>query len=139
MAERLGKTELAFARGLHFAAELGRHGLHAVADAEYRYARLQQLRRRARGFAFGRGLRAAGKDDALNRAALNSVFVGSGSGVERGNLAIHPGFARAAGDELRVLRAEIDDEDTLGVNVAHWLRLELTRLRTIDDSSGLPW
>jgi hypothetical protein len=36
-----GKTELALGGAFHLAAQLLRHGLHAVADAEHRHAQLE--------------------------------------------------------------------------------------------------
>jgi hypothetical protein len=45
-------TELAQQAVLDFAAQLGRHCLHAIADAEYRHAELEYRLWRARRFAF---------------------------------------------------------------------------------------
>ena len=42
---QLGAAELRHLRALDVAAELERHRLHAVADAEHRDAELEQLRR----------------------------------------------------------------------------------------------
>ena len=58
-----GVTEFALARGRHAAAELLRHGLHAVADAEHRHAEFEHRLRRARGICGGHRLGAAGEDD----------------------------------------------------------------------------
>ena len=51
--------------GSDLAAQLLRHGLHAVADAEHRHAELEHRLRRARRLLVGDGLGAAGEDDAL--------------------------------------------------------------------------
>jgi hypothetical protein len=52
---------------------------------------------------------AAGKDDALRAEAAHESVVD----VPGMNLAVDPGFAHAPGDELRVLGAEIEDQDLL--------------------------
>ena len=39
----------------------------------------------------------------------------SATGIERDDLGVDVALAHAAGDELRVLRAEVDDEDRIGV------------------------
>ena len=59
----LGVTEFALARGRHAAAELLRHGLHAVTDPQHRHAELEHGRRRVRGIFSGHRLRATGEDD----------------------------------------------------------------------------
>jgi hypothetical protein len=55
----LGAAELAVMAALDLAAELGRHGLLAVADAEHRHARLEHALRRPRRGVVGHRLRPA--------------------------------------------------------------------------------
>src|SRR5579859_1722748 len=102
----LGIAELAHFARLDAAAELLRHGLHAVADAEHRDAELEYSLRGAPGGLLVRRHVAAGQDDA-GRAELAHERVACIAGV---NLAVDLGFADAARDQLRVLGAEIEDE-----------------------------
>ena len=102
------RAELAVVAPLDRAAELRRHGLHAVADAEHRHAGLPHRLRRAQLVAVvvGAGM-AARQHDALRREAADEV-VGD---VVRMDLAVDLRLAHASGDELRDLRAEVEDED----------------------------
>ena len=102
----LGVAELADFAGFDAAAELLRHGLHAVADAEDRDAELEHVLGRPRGRLLVGGHVAAGEDHAA-RAELAHEGVADIVGV---NLAVNLGFADPAGDELRVLRAEVEDQ-----------------------------
>ena len=108
-----GIAELTMVASHHAAAELLRHGLHAVADAEHRHAELEHGLRRARRLLVGDGLGAAGEDDAA-RLPLADVVVGDVPGQD---LAVHAELAHAARDELGVLRAEVEDQDARGVDV----------------------
>ena len=102
-------TEFARVAPTHLAAELHRHRLHAVADAEYRHAHLPHRARSAQLVVFiGAGV-AARKDDALGREVADEG-VGDVVGVD---FAIDMRLAHAAGDQLRDLRAEVEDEDFL--------------------------
>ena len=58
-----GAAKFAVVAGLDLAAELGAHGLFAVADAEHRNTRLEDRVGRARAADVDRGMRTAGKDD----------------------------------------------------------------------------
>lgn len=92
------------------AAEGLRHQLEAVAHAEDRDAGLEQGAvegRRAR-FVHRRG--AAGEDD--GRRVLGEHLVDRHG--TRDDLAVDPRLADTAGDELGVLRAEVDDQDGVG-------------------------
>ena len=60
-----GKAELALVAALDLAAQLVRHGLHAVADAQHRHAELEHRLRRLVGRVFVHAGVAAGEDDAL--------------------------------------------------------------------------
>src|SRR6185295_4736813 len=103
----LGVAELAHAPRLDPAAELLRHGLHAVADAEYRRAGFEGGARRPAGrLLVGRQV-AAGENDSAGAEAAHEV-VGDVVGMD---LAVDPGFAHPAGDQLGVLGAEVEDED----------------------------
>src|SRR5581483_3427554 len=88
---------------------------HAVADAEHRDAELEQL-----AAAHGRPrpvdrLRAAGQDEP-DRVALADLLLRH---VERVHLAVDAVLAHAPRDELRVLAAEVEDEDGLVLMLGH--------------------
>ena len=63
----LREAKFGFIRGLNPAAEFLGHGLHAVADAEYRQAGLIEERRRSRRDFGIRRFRTAGKNNPLGR------------------------------------------------------------------------
>ena len=109
LCPHFGIAELAHLAAFYFPAELLGHGLHAVADAEYRHAKLKYRLRRARGAAFPYRCGPARQYDARRRE-----FTDEGVGhVVRMQLAIDTGFAHAARNQLRILRAEIEYEDFL--------------------------
>ncbi|MCY1440703.1 hypothetical protein D9M71_569880 [compost metagenome] len=108
-----GVAELAQVGTLHLAAELLGHGLHAVADAEQRHAQVEYRLRRARAVSFVHRLRTTGEDDAARGEGADGRVVH----VERMDLAVHTDLAHAAGDQLGVLGAEVQDQDPVGVNV----------------------
>ncbi len=99
-------------------AELRSHGLHAVANTEHRYAKLKYRRRRCGRTGNGHRLGTAREDDAFRAEFANSVV----TGIPRMDLAIHTELAYAPRDELRVLRTEIENEDSVGVDVGHEMR-----------------
>src|SRR5436305_8422936 len=102
-----GAAEFGGVSALDLAAELRRHRLLAVADAEHRHAGRPNLIRHARGVVGDDRFRPAGEDDRLRRQLGDGI-----RGVLEGmDFAIDPRFAHPAGDELRHLRAEIDDEN----------------------------
>ena len=135
-ARDFGIAEFAVIAGQHAAAQLLRHGLHAVADAEHRHAELEHRLRRARRLLVGDRLGAAREDDALG-LPLADVVVGDVPGQD---LAIDAELAHAAGDQLGVLRAEVEDQDARGVDVGLGVRhrtrrngcSSILRLRTRD-------
>ncbi len=100
-------AEFAHASGLDRAAQLRGHRLHAVADAEHRHALRPHGGRRARRIALRHAVRPAREHDALRRERAHEVV----ADVERMDLAVDVRLAQAARDELRVLRAEIEDQD----------------------------
>ena len=83
------------------------HHLHAVADAQDRDPQIEEGRVAQRGAFVGHAGRSAGEDDALGLRAAEV----RGPGVEAQQFAVHVLFADAPGDELAVLRAEIQDGD----------------------------
>ncbi len=99
--------EFADLAGLDGAAQLFGHRLHAVADAEHRHAGTPHGARRPRRVAVGDAVRSARQDDALRRERVDEGIVD----VERMDLAIDVQLAQPARDQLRVLRAEIENQD----------------------------
>ena len=111
----LGIAELAVRARLDLAAELHRHREHAVADAEHRHAELQHRLRRAQlVLLVGRGV-AARQDDPLRRELADEGV----ADVVRVDLAEDVRLAHAARDQLRDLRAEVEDQD-LVVHGVRW-------------------
>jgi hypothetical protein len=103
----LGVTEFAQQAVLDLAAELGRHRLHAVANAQHGHSEFEHGLRRARGVAFERGAVAARQDHAGGTVVAHEL-VGHVVGKHFGE---HTGVAHAARDELGDLGAEIENED----------------------------
>ena len=103
----LGTAELAVVAALDPAAELLRHGLLAVADAEHRDARLIDRFRRERRVTIEHRGRSARQDHAFRPHRRERAF----GLLERHDLGINPLLAHAPRDQLRHLGAEIDDED----------------------------
>ena len=130
----LGAAELAVMAALDLAAELRRHRLLAVADAEHRHAGVEDVLRRPRRDRLGHRGRPAGEDDAL-RLHLAEGLLGR---LERHDLGIDPLLAHPPRDELRHLRAEIDDEDLVVVGVSRaWVMVALrSGVRTANRDAG---
>ena len=102
-------AELAPVRAADGTAELRRHGLHSVADAEHRHAQVEDGVGNPRRPPFGHRFRPAGEDHASRRKDPYRF----GAQVERMDLAVDALFPDAAGDELGVLRAEVDEQNAL--------------------------
>ena len=107
---QLGAAVLTGAGARDGAAERLRHRLEAVADAEHRHAEVEHRRIELRCAVGVHAGRAAGQHDGLRILGLDLL---DGRGV-RDDLRVHPGLADPARDQLRVLRAEVDDEDRTG-------------------------
>ena len=106
---KLGAAEFARMSALDGAAKRGDHRLLAVANAEHGDAGVDQRRRELRGAGLMHGGWAAGEDDGLGQDRRERRF----RLIEGHDLGIDAGLAHAAGNELSVLRAEIDDEDLI--------------------------
>ena len=114
---QLGAAEFAGMPAFDHPAEGSHHGLLAIADAEHRYAGIEQRLRRARRARLVHAGRPAGEDDGAGLA-----FGQRGFGlVVRHDLRIDTRLAHAPGDELRHLAAEIDDQHAvvLGLGPHH--------------------
>ena len=92
---------------LHFPAEKVRHELHAVADAEDRQAHGEDRLIRVRRFLRVNGRRPAAEDDSL-WLMRGDFFRG---GVVRKDDRIDVTLANPPRDDLRILTAEIENDD----------------------------
>jgi hypothetical protein len=103
----VGAAELGAVRPLDAPAELLGHELHAVADAQDRHAQVVEGRVHVR-----RALRVdrggPAREHERERPARGHLL---GRGAVVHDLRVDPALADPAGDELRVLSAEVDDED----------------------------
>ena len=97
---------LAFRRASHLAAEGRGHDLHAVADPQDRNADIEEPWSALRSTGIGDACRSPGQDQA-NRPASTQLF---GRCVERQDLRVDKELAEAPGDQLRVLRTEVENE-----------------------------
>src|SRR4029077_13599912 len=116
-------AELALTRCGDAPAELLCHGLHAVADTEHRRAELEHRSGRVRCICRGHRLGSAGENHAA-RTKVTYLRVAHIPGVD---LAVDAELAHAPRDQLRVLGAEIQNEDAVGVDI---------RVRSRGGSSG---
>ena len=108
-----GVTVLTVRRRFDAAAELGGHGLHAVADAQYRHAHGEQFSGGRDLVSRGDGVGTAGEDDAAWGESLDPCHIR----VERPDLAINIRLAHSARYQLCVLSAKVEDQDAIGVDV----------------------
>ena len=107
-------AELALRRRLDSPAERVGHELHAVADAEDGHASSKTARIAARRAGLGHALRAAREDDARPAAAARSPP----AACRRQDLGVDRQLAQPARNQLRVLRAEIENDDGLMCHVS---------------------
>ncbi|CCZ99915.1 putative uncharacterized protein [Klebsiella variicola CAG:634] len=106
-------AKLTLVRTFHMAAQLHRHGLHAVADAKYRHAGFKHILRRARAVLFGSTFRAAGKNDAAWIEFADLCFCD----IPRPQLTVDAQLTHATRHQLSILRAEVEDENAMFMNV----------------------
>ena len=97
----------------HLAAQMMRDELQPVADAENGHAQIEHLRIGGRRVRVVHRAGAARQHDADRLVRLN-FFKGGGAGQHSGKDVL---FADAARDQLRVLRAKVQNDDRLGVHV----------------------
>ena len=100
---------LALVRGAHLAAQRVHHELQSVADAEHGHAQLKHARVRGRSvFVINRPGRAR-EHDARRRIAFHFVELRRARQHDRKHILL----ANAARDQLRILRAEVKDDNAL--------------------------
>src|SRR5215472_1429639 len=105
-----GAAEFLVIAQRYSAAELRAHRLHAVTDAQHRHAEPEDDLRRARRGRLCQRSGAARQDDPARCKVAQPIF----GHCERMDLAINAALAHTAGDELRDLAAEIEDQDAVG-------------------------
>ena len=110
----LGTPELGRVGAGDFAAELLRHELHAVADAEHRQPELEQPRIDARGVVGVHRRGPAGEDDGSSLAADRLCR----RDRTRHELRVHAALAHSPGDQLSVLATEVEYEHGPGRRLA---------------------
>ena len=102
----IGAAEFPVKPGLDLAAELFGQKLLAITDGQHGDAGIENLARRARRSGFGDGTRPAREDHRLGPDLREGLL----RALKRRDLAIDAGLAHAPRDQLRHLRAEIDDQ-----------------------------
>ena len=102
-------TELALRRRRDRAAQRMGHQLHAVTDPEHRYVEIEQSSVALRRAGIRNALRSAGEDDACGFAFGDFL----GRRVGRPYFGVDRQLPQAPSDQLRVLRAEIQNDDGL--------------------------
>ncbi len=127
----LGMAVLALIRGAHLAAEMMSDKLQAIADAEDRESQGQDGGIGGRCVRVVNGAGASGEDQA--DGMMGSDFSdGSGTGKDDGEDIL---LSDAAGDELGVLAAKIQDDDRGGIHVLvfqpFWISVNRSRRRVI--------
>ena len=104
-----GIAEFTLGTAFDLAAELLRHGLHAVADPEDGNARFKNgLARLVVAFLIGAHV-GARENDAFRGEFTNEIS----RDVVRMNFAVDVGFAHASGDQLGHLAAEVQNQDAV--------------------------
>ncbi|MNR33075.1 hypothetical protein D3C85_1507180 [compost metagenome] len=98
------------------AAQLHRHGLHAVAHAKYRNASFKHILRCAWAVVLGGAFRAAGKNDAAWVEFTDLCF----RDIPCPKFTVNAEFAHATCHQLCVLRTEIQDKNAMFMNVFHY-------------------
>ena len=104
-----GVTKFPMSRSPHFSAKHLGHQLHAVADAKHRNIEIEDGRVALRRALVRHAARPARENQADGTFRAKRVDWR----VERNDLGIDRQFSKTARDELRVLRAEIEDENRL--------------------------
>ena len=110
-----GMTKLALKVRLGATTQLRGQRLHAVADAKDWHAEVEGFLRRLGRVVNGGRLRPAGKDDALGRIGrdLRRIM------IPGPDLAVDADLSDTSGNQLRVLRAEVEDQDLVAMDVGH--------------------
>src|SRR5438552_10991922 len=112
---------LALLAGAREAAQLLRHVMQAVADSQDRFAKSEDTLIGDRCIVGVNGKRPTAQDDADRRILLDLIEV-RGAGQDDGK---DLQFAQAARNQLRVLRAKVEDDDGLMFHAIVWQKIRL--------------
>ena len=106
-------AEFTFVRTFNMTTELHCHGLHAVAHAEHRHARIENVFRRTRAVFFSGTFRATGKNNTAWVEFANLCF----RNIPCPQFTVDAQFTYATCNQLSVLRAKIEDENAMFMNI----------------------
>ena len=115
-------------------AQLGGHGVQAVADTQHRHIQLENDFGRLWAILGMYRFRSTGKNDAPG-CKLHDV---TGMGIPGPDFTVDADFPNPPRDQLGVLRTKIQDQDAVQVNVLSWHVSFCNRFRTAC-SWALPW
>ena len=118
------------AGGGYPAAKLGRHGLHSIADTQHRHAQLEYMLGCSGGVFQGYRFRAAGEDYPGWLAFCDSLFCV----VIGKDLTEDACFTYPAGDELRILGSEVQDQDAVGMDVGFRFQVSSPELLVVNEA-----
>ena len=138
MGPHLCIAELARPRCLDPTAELLGHGLHPIADPEHRDAQLEHPCGRRDLWGEGDRLGPTRDHYATRGEGLEDLV----RAIVRMDLAIDTRLADAAGDELGVLGAEVEDQDPVAVGPSGAraaVRADAVNRLSRRDNSAPPW
>ena len=118
----------------HLPAELGGHGVQAVTDAQDRHVQFEYDLGGRGPVDGGGGFRPAREHDAPRGEAADVVLVC----VPGQDFTVHPDLADPAGNQLRVLRTEIENQDPVEMDVVlHGCSFRV-RVRMSKSAAGFP-
>ena len=109
----LGIAVFMMLRVFDLAAQLGRHGLHAITDPQYRHTQLEYHGRGHRCLTGSYRFGATGKNDGFGSKLADLRLLQ----VPAVQLTIDAGFAHATGNQLGVLGAKIEDQDAISMDI----------------------
>ncbi|BAK12216.1 hypothetical protein hypothetical protein [Pantoea ananatis AJ13355] len=106
-------AKLTLVGSFHLAAQLHRHGLHAITNTQNRHASREHIVRRARTAMLGCAFRAARQNDAAWIELANLLF-GDIPGPE---FTVHAKLTYAARNQLRILRTKIENQNAVLMDI----------------------
>mgnify|MGYP003643672280 CR=1 FL=1 len=111
----LGIAKFLNGGAFHGATELGSHGLHAITDTQNRDTQLENQLGSPGRFSGGNRLRPPRQDDAFGIEGNDLRVIH----IPGADFRVDPDFAYTAGDQLRILGAEIQYQDFVRMNICH--------------------
>ena len=120
----LSIAKLTMIRRLNFAPQLRRHGLHTIANPQDRNTQFKDDLRRTWSVTAGHGFRATRQNNAFGTKFTN-VLIAAITGID---FTVNADFPNAASNQLSILRAEIQDQNPVGMNIGRMLRIHAASL-----------